>query len=83
MLEQKILEGDRVFDISVEEKGTVERIYPSINVAVVRFPYGASKAKISDLIKLTADTDYENDEDEKKQTLLDKVKARFYGRSYD
>lgn len=75
-----IAPGDKVINIHSEELGEVINTYPEINVAIVKTAHGTFKVKFNDLMVLRCETD--SDVENKKQSLLDKVKSKFSGR-YD
>lgn len=70
--------GDRVFDVVNMAPVKVIRVYPEVNTAIIETDDGVEKAHIDDLIPMTP----ENTEpvEEKKKTLLGRIKAKFSGR---
>lgn len=77
----QITQGDKVINIHTDEIGEVINTYPEVNTAIVKNVYGTKKVKFEDLIVLrnVSDSEIEN----KKQSLLDKVKNKFSGKSYE
>lgn len=71
---KRIREDETVYDVSSDRKGTVLRLYPEINLAVVDFNGSTEKARLEDLVVMV---DEPTAEDTKKETLLEKIKGRF------
>lgn len=71
--------GDKVYDTLTDRTGKVLNVYPELNIAIVKYPYETVKTTLDDLIVLKNDT-----EDEvKKDSLFDKVRAKLTGKKYD
>jgi hypothetical protein len=68
-----IKEGDCVFNPITGNIGEVDTIYDEIGVAIVFIDdeYGKEKAFVKDLLPMRVHVD-------KKKTLLDKIKAKFF-----
>lgn len=73
--------GDRVYDTWIEEQARVIRVYPELETAIVETRHGVEKAHFSDLVLMEP----ENAEpvEEKKKTLLGRIKAKISGRRDD
>ena len=72
---KKFNEGDNVFNTQTEETGTIHKLYPELNIALVKVSGELQKVNIADLVKMV-ETE-ESPEETKKRGLLDRIKGRF------
>lgn len=70
----KFVEGDKVYDITSDEIGTVSTVYPEVNIAIVNFNVNTRKVSIDDLAPMR---DELVNADYKRKTLLGKVRGVF------
>lgn len=78
----KISEGDRVYCSEIEKTATVQSVYPEVGKAIIKTDTAVIKANIDSLTLLKNEFDSTNEEEIKKRSLLDKIKAPFK-KSYD
>lgn len=80
-MSRTIQPGDRVYDTFIKEQGVALRVYPEIEVAVIETRFGVEKAYLDDLVLLEPEN--EAPVEEKKKTLLERIKAKISRRRND
>lgn len=70
----KFCEGDKVYDITTDQTGVINTVYPEVNIAIVNFSGHVRKVSFDDLATVYAEP---IDEDPKRKSLLDKVRGAF------
>lgn len=71
----KFCEGDKVYDITTDQTGVINTVYPEVNMAIVNFNGNVRKVLFDDLAPVYAEPIIEDDQ--KRKTLLDKVRGVF------